>query len=314
MSDLSDRTTVVVGASRGLGRGIALAFDEAGAPVVAVARSRSALDELVAASRNIQAEAADAADATTAWSLLDRHRPRGSHPRRRCQSGDAIASAPDVGDVLRQLAHRRQDRVHVAARGAAATAAARQSGDRGQQRRRDQRFTRQRRLRRREGHATVHRRICPRRVAPLGSRHHRHRGHAEDDSVRRRRKTRNPGVLGPQRTIRAGLPRAAGTGRDPGVWPGLSSSTSSARIRRRPRPTIYSPVTVCSGCPDLPTFRSGSRRAKVRRRRSTTARPDRTSPPRTGRAARRRPRATTPRPAVTTASDAGSPGTTSLGS
>ena len=76
MSDLSDRTTVVVGASRGLGRGIALAFDEAGAPVVAVARSRSALDELIAASRNIQAEAADAADATTAWSLLDRHRPQ----------------------------------------------------------------------------------------------------------------------------------------------------------------------------------------------------------------------------------------------
>ena len=36
MSDLSGRTTVVVGASRGLGRGIARAFAEAGAPVVAV--------------------------------------------------------------------------------------------------------------------------------------------------------------------------------------------------------------------------------------------------------------------------------------
>lgn len=76
MSDLSDRTTVVVGASRGLGRGIALAFDEAGAPVIAVARSTSALDEVVAAGKNIQAEPADATDATTAWSLLDRHRPQ----------------------------------------------------------------------------------------------------------------------------------------------------------------------------------------------------------------------------------------------
>ena len=37
---------------------------------------RPALDELIAASRNIQAEAADAADATTAWSLLDRHQPQ----------------------------------------------------------------------------------------------------------------------------------------------------------------------------------------------------------------------------------------------
>jgi 5,10-methylene-tetrahydrofolate dehydrogenase/methenyl tetrahydrofolate cyclohydrolase len=39
MSDLSGRTTIVVGASRGLGRGIAAAFAEAGAPVVAVART-----------------------------------------------------------------------------------------------------------------------------------------------------------------------------------------------------------------------------------------------------------------------------------
>jgi len=33
-SELSDRTTMVVGASRGLGRGIATAFAEAGAPVI----------------------------------------------------------------------------------------------------------------------------------------------------------------------------------------------------------------------------------------------------------------------------------------
>ena len=45
-TDLSDRTTMVVGASRGLGRGIAAAFADAGAPVIAVARSAAPLAEL----------------------------------------------------------------------------------------------------------------------------------------------------------------------------------------------------------------------------------------------------------------------------
>src|SRR5438067_1312922 len=71
MSDLSDTTTVVVGASRGLGRAIA----EADAPVIAVARSGPALAELAAADSNIRTEVADAADATVAGSLLDRHEP-----------------------------------------------------------------------------------------------------------------------------------------------------------------------------------------------------------------------------------------------
>ena len=75
MSDLSGRTTVVVGASRGLGRGIARAFAEAGAPVVAVARSGPALAELAATSPNIRTEVADAADATVAWNLVDRYEP-----------------------------------------------------------------------------------------------------------------------------------------------------------------------------------------------------------------------------------------------
>ena len=59
-NDLSGRTTVVVGASRGLGRGIARAFAEAGAPVVAVARTGPALAELAGASPNIATEIADA--------------------------------------------------------------------------------------------------------------------------------------------------------------------------------------------------------------------------------------------------------------
>jgi NAD(P)-dependent dehydrogenase (short-subunit alcohol dehydrogenase family) len=71
-TDLSDRTTIVVGASRGLGRGIATAFAAAGAPVIAVARSAAAQADLAA---GIQPEVADATDATVTASLLDRYEP-----------------------------------------------------------------------------------------------------------------------------------------------------------------------------------------------------------------------------------------------
>ena len=81
MSDLSGRTTVVVGASRGLGRGIARAFAEAGAPVVAVARTGPALAELATTSANIRTEVADAAGATVAgacWTSTSRRFSSGS--------------------------------------------------------------------------------------------------------------------------------------------------------------------------------------------------------------------------------------------
>jgi NAD(P)-dependent dehydrogenase (short-subunit alcohol dehydrogenase family) len=74
-SDLSGRTTIVVGASRGLGRGIAEAFARAGAPVVAVARSAAALAEVAGGTGAIQPAVADAGDATVAGALLDRHEP-----------------------------------------------------------------------------------------------------------------------------------------------------------------------------------------------------------------------------------------------
>src|SRR5258708_36841070 len=89
MSDLSGRTTLVVGASRGLGRGIAHAFAEAGAAVVAVARTGPALAELATTSANIRIEVADAADATVAWNLGDQYEPEvlirvaGANPGRR---------------------------------------------------------------------------------------------------------------------------------------------------------------------------------------------------------------------------------------
>jgi NAD(P)-dependent dehydrogenase (short-subunit alcohol dehydrogenase family) len=42
ISDLSGRTAIVVGAIRGLGRGIATALVDVGAPVIAVARTPAA--------------------------------------------------------------------------------------------------------------------------------------------------------------------------------------------------------------------------------------------------------------------------------
>ncbi len=75
MSELSEKTVLVVGASRGLGRGIARAFGEAGAPVVAIARTASELADLAAGSANIRTEVADATDATIARNLLNKHNP-----------------------------------------------------------------------------------------------------------------------------------------------------------------------------------------------------------------------------------------------
>ena len=74
-SDLSEMTTIVVGASRGLGRGITTAFAEAGAPVIAVARTAAPLADQAAGSGSIQPEVADAGDPTVAGSLLDRYEP-----------------------------------------------------------------------------------------------------------------------------------------------------------------------------------------------------------------------------------------------
>jgi NAD(P)-dependent dehydrogenase (short-subunit alcohol dehydrogenase family) len=74
VSNLSEKTAIVVGASRGLGHGMATAFADAGARVVAVCRSDAAFPER-ANSSAIQLEVADARDATVAASLLDRYDP-----------------------------------------------------------------------------------------------------------------------------------------------------------------------------------------------------------------------------------------------
>ncbi|HUA09428.1 MAG TPA: SDR family oxidoreductase [Candidatus Acidoferrales bacterium] len=75
MNDLSGKTALVVGASRGLGRGVASAFADAGARVVAFARTETALAELAAANSNIRAQVADAADPAVAWNAIDQYAP-----------------------------------------------------------------------------------------------------------------------------------------------------------------------------------------------------------------------------------------------
>src|SRR6266699_2423324 len=72
---LSGKTTIVVGASRGLGHGIALAFADAGARVVAVSRTAATFPKRANGSATIQLEVADAGDAIVAASLLDRYEP-----------------------------------------------------------------------------------------------------------------------------------------------------------------------------------------------------------------------------------------------
>lgn len=73
MKQLTDKTVVVVGASRGLGRGIAEAFREAGATVVAVSRTDPGFPDATGGG-TIQSELVDAADASIPAKILGRHR------------------------------------------------------------------------------------------------------------------------------------------------------------------------------------------------------------------------------------------------
>jgi NAD(P)-dependent dehydrogenase (short-subunit alcohol dehydrogenase family) len=78
MSDheIAGRSALVTGASRGFGRGIALALSEAGARVVGIARDRALLEDLRAElGASFTAVSADATDPTVAGQLIDAYRP-----------------------------------------------------------------------------------------------------------------------------------------------------------------------------------------------------------------------------------------------
>ena len=74
---LSGTTAIVTGASRGFGRGIAIALAQAGANVVGVARDRTRLEELrTQLGGGFTPVVADATDPVIAGQLLDEYRPR----------------------------------------------------------------------------------------------------------------------------------------------------------------------------------------------------------------------------------------------
>jgi len=75
MSDLAGKKAVVVGASRGLGRGVAEAISAAGASVVALARDRAGLEDLARADPLIEVAVADATDPVVAGTVIDSHDP-----------------------------------------------------------------------------------------------------------------------------------------------------------------------------------------------------------------------------------------------
>jgi NAD(P)-dependent dehydrogenase (short-subunit alcohol dehydrogenase family) len=76
VSGLLGTTAIVVGASRGLGRGIATAFGAAGATVIAVSRTGTTFPEPPGGGGSIHPEVADGGDATAVASLIDRHAPQ----------------------------------------------------------------------------------------------------------------------------------------------------------------------------------------------------------------------------------------------
>src|SRR5262245_60919236 len=75
MNHRFDKQIMIVGASRGLGHGIALAAAEAGATVVAVSRSAGKFPHLANDSHALELEYVDAADASAAATLLAQYDP-----------------------------------------------------------------------------------------------------------------------------------------------------------------------------------------------------------------------------------------------
>src|SRR5260370_37966930 len=93
MKPLENKVAIVVGASRGLGRGVTEAFLEAGATVVAAARNVAPLADLAADNPTLQLVAADATEPVVAGSLLSRHDP------------DVLALVAGAAPLLRPIHH-----------------------------------------------------------------------------------------------------------------------------------------------------------------------------------------------------------------
>ena len=209
-TSLSERTTMIVGASRGLGRGIATAFAQADATVIAVARTEAALADLAVGAPAIQPEVVDAADATAAGTLLDRHDPEivvlvaGATPLMRPLQHQtwetfSVNWHTDVRIAFNWLREsllkplRPGSLVVVISSGAAQAGSPLSGGYAGAKA--TQRFI------------TAY---AQGRGKPGRSGHHLHRGSAPDHAADRPRSAGGQGVRGSQRTVRAGVSAADG--------------------------------------------------------------------------------------------------------
>ena len=117
--ELTDTTALVTGASRGFGRAVAVALRDAGANVVAVARSTERLGKLRdQRGGSLATVAADVADPVVAGSLLEQYRPKTLV----LNAGAAPVMRPiqhHVGHVQPQLGGGRATDISLAPRGAA---------------------------------------------------------------------------------------------------------------------------------------------------------------------------------------------------
>jgi NAD(P)-dependent dehydrogenase (short-subunit alcohol dehydrogenase family) len=115
MTDMSGKTAIVVGASRGLGFGITTALAQADAHVIAVSRAVAAFPKPAGGSGTIEPEIADVL-------VKQPFRPASSTPMSPgpsswwpAQSRTCAPAAANVGDVLGQLAGRCSDGIQLAA-------------------------------------------------------------------------------------------------------------------------------------------------------------------------------------------------------
>ena len=164
-ASLAGSTSIVTGASRGFGRAVAVALAANAADVVGVARDHAALQDLQRQlGSSFTPVVADVADDTVASRLIAECQPRHPGAQRRRDPAPGDDSGPDLGNLQRELARRRSPCVRVRPCSAACSARARFVGDQPVERRGQDGFAHERRIRRRQGNDRVHQFLRPLRV------------------------------------------------------------------------------------------------------------------------------------------------------